>query len=183
MPPLPHHCAGRYHDPRQAGLNRVQMTMINESHSSPVVGFFCVGYLNQLTMQTSDQQLFRVAFKGLLTGEYDLESTKKRLARLFRLDTSKIDKLFSGKEWILKNNVEEKVALQYAIKIAEAGCECYIEAVPDENDISQQPGFVERRKGERRVRHRRGPRPGAIIPDRRINPGRRREDREKEAVG
>jgi len=125
----------------------------------------------------SDQQLYRVIFNGVLTGEYELAETKRRFAKLFRLNIAKVEKLFTGKEFVLKDRVEEDLAMTYAMKIAEVGCECYIEHVPDENDITRRPGFVERRKnGERRLKFRRGPRPGAIVPDRRQNNGRRAED-------
>ncbi|MEX2488061.1 MAG: hypothetical protein WD356_00880 [Pseudomonadales bacterium] len=131
----------------------------------------------------SDQQRYRVVFSGVLTGEYDLDTTKRRFAKLFHQDVAKVEKLFTGKEFILKDDIEEDRAMTYAMKIAEAGCECYIEAVPDPNDISQQPGFVERRKnGERRQRFRRGPRPGAIIPDRRNNNGRRKADQKDKSA-
>ena len=48
--------------------------------------------------------------------------------------------------------------------------------MPFPDDISLQPGFVERRRGVRRLRFRRGPRPGAVIADRREVPSRRRYD-------
>lgn len=131
----------------------------------------------------NDQPLYRVVFNGVLTGEYDLEATKQRFAKRFHLDRSKVDKLFTGKDFVLKANVEENVAMTFAMKIAEIGCECYIESVPAPDDISQQPGFVERRSGEeRRVRFRRGPRPGAIVPDRRHNNGRRKEDKQNQSA-
>lgn len=131
----------------------------------------------------NDQPLYRIVFNGVLTGEYDLEATKQRFAKRFRLDRSKVDKLFTGKEFVLKDNIKEDVAMTFAMKIAETGCECYIESVPAQVDISRQPGFVERRSGEeRRVRFRRGPRPGAIIPDRRQNNGRRKEDKQDQSA-
>ncbi|MBD3647827.1 MAG: hypothetical protein HUJ31_10335 [Pseudomonadales bacterium] len=130
----------------------------------------------------SDKTLFRIVFKGVLTGEYDLETTKKRFARTFHLDDNKAARLFSGKEYVLKDKVDEALAIKYAIKIAEAGGECYIETIPDENDPTARPGFIERRKGgDRRIRFRRPPRPGALVPDRRNNGGRRKEDLRKAA--
>ena len=118
-------------------------------------------------------QLFRVIFDGTMTGEFDEATTKKRFARLFRLDAKRTAALFSGKEYIIKNNVTEKVAMDFMIKVAEAGCECYVQEVPD----ADEPDFDEKRKqGERRLRFRRGPRPGAIVPDRRLRI-RRRKDR------
>lgn len=122
----------------------------------------------------SDELLVRVTFEGNATGEYDLETTKRRFQKLFRLQKPQIERLFSGKSYTLKNNLNEAAAMDLAIKIADAGCECCIEPMPNENDISQRAGFVEQRRiGNRRVKFRRPPRPGAIIPDRRHSNGRR----------
>lgn len=131
----------------------------------------------------SDQQRYRVVFNGALTGEYDLDTAKQRFAKLFHLEVAKVEKLFTGKEFILKDNIEEDRAMTYAMKIAEAGCECYIENIPDQDDTTEQTGFIERRQtGERRQRFRRGPRPGAAVPDRRQNNGRRRADQEDKSA-
>jgi len=125
----------------------------------------------------SDETLFRVVFNGNTTGEYDLDTTRQKFQKLFRLDPKKVEQIFRARQVVLKDNITESVAMNYAIRLAEIGCECYIEEVPHPDDISRQPGFVERRKGERRVRFRRGPRPGAIVPDRRILVGRRKTDK------
>lgn len=127
----------------------------------------------------SEEVLFRVVFNGNTTGEFDLETTKQKFQKLFRIDAKRVERIFASKEIILKDKITESVAMNYAIRLAEIGCECYIEDVPSDDDISRQPGFVERRRGERRVRFRRGPRPGAIVPDRRLNPGRRKSDKNK----
>ena len=130
----------------------------------------------------SDEILFRVVFNGRITGEYDLDTTRQHFQSLFRLDEKKVAKIFAAREVILKDSITERVAMNYAIKLAEIGCECYIEEVPRPDDISTQPGFVERRKGERRLRFRRAARPGAIVPDRRVLYGRRKTDKPKEGT-
>ncbi len=114
----------------------------------------------------SEEPRYRILFDGTITGEFDLETTKKRFARLFRLDARRTEAIFSGKEYVIKNNITEDTAMKFAIRIAEAGCECSIEAlVPPDPNI---PATGERRRSERRLRWRRGPRPGAIVPDRRL---------------
>ena len=128
----------------------------------------------------SDEQLFRVAFSGIITGEYDLATTKDRFANLFRLDAKKTERLFSGKEFILKDHVSEDVAMTFAIRIAEVGCECYIETV--HNEATGGMTAEERRNGERRTRFRRAHRLGAD-PDRRVLVGRRREDQPAQVEG
>ncbi len=118
---------------------------------------------------------YRLVFDGTTTGEYDLDTSKKRLQHFFKIPAGKVNQLFTGEEVVVKTNISEQLAMKFAFKIAEAGCECYIEPVPDDNDPTTDPNFVERRKSDRRLRPRRPPRPGAIIPDRR-NRGRRKTD-------
>ncbi len=121
--------------------------------------------------------LVQIVFDGAMTGEFDLETTKKRFAKLFKVQPARLEKLFSGVPQIIKRNITEPAAMELAFKIAEAGCECAIEQMPDENDLSLQSGFVERRRiRNRRTKYRRGPRAGAIVPDRRFNNGRRKFD-------
>ncbi len=124
----------------------------------------------------SDQKNYRVVFAGDLTGEYDLESTRRRFGKVFKLDETKVKRLFSGAEYTIKSELTESQAMEFAMKLAEIGCECWIDLMPDPDDISQQPGFVERRKGHRRIQFRRGPRAGAIVPDRRLLLSRRKID-------
>lgn len=118
---------------------------------------------------------YQVLFDGTTTGEYSLEVTKERFAKLFKLDRRKVDTLFSGKEFVIKEKLTEEAAINFAIKVAEAGCECQIVSMA--GTPANVPITGERRMGERRVRWRRGPRPGAIVSDRRVMI-RRAADRE-----
>ena len=122
------------------------------------------------------QAHYRVVFCGQITEEYDLNTTKRRMAEVFHLPAKKTERLFSGEGHVVKSNTTELLATEFAVKLIEIGCECYVELMPLENDISQQPGFVERRTSVRRLRFRRGPRLNAWVPDRRELPSRRRED-------
>lgn len=97
--------------------------------------------------------LYQVVFSGELQEGFDLESTKRRFAQLLKIKKGQIDRFFTGKEYVLKKGIDEATAMKYAMAIAKTGCACNIELVPDPNDISLQPGFVERRKGgDRRAR-------------------------------
>lgn len=118
-------------------------------------------------------QLFRVVFDGSLTGEFDEATAKKRFGRLFHLSGKQVNSLFSGKDYVIKNNVTESQAMKFMIKVSEAGCECSVQEMPDENE----PEYDEKRRtSERRLRFRRPPRTGAIVPDRRLQI-RREKDR------
>ena len=124
----------------------------------------------------AEQNNYRAVFAGGLIGEYDLNATKRRFSKVFRLDEVKVQRLFSGPEYSLKTELTETRAMEFAIKLVEIGCECWIDLMPNPEDISQQPGFVERRKGQRRFQFRRGPRAGAVVQDRRMLCRRRKTD-------
>jgi len=111
-------------------------------------------------------KIFQVVFNGAVTGEFDLETTKARFKKVFKLRPTQLNKLFTGNDVVIKKNINEDTAMQFAMKIADIGCECYIEHMPslDGNKIDEH-----RSADERRTRFRRPPRPGAIIPDRRLN--------------
>ncbi|MBQ76465.1 MAG: hypothetical protein CMQ20_15780 [Gammaproteobacteria bacterium] len=118
------------------------------------------------------EDLFRVVFDGSLTGEFDSATAKKRFGKLFHLATQRVDLLFSGREFVIKNNITEEKAMEFMIKVSEAGCECYVQEMPDENE----PDYDElRTKGERRLRYRRPPRTGAMVPDRRMQIRRKKD--------
>ena len=120
--------------------------------------------------------LYQITFAGALTGEFDLATTKQQFQKLFKVSPKQLERLFFGNEVIIKSNITESTAMSFAIKITEAGCECSIEPMPDADDPTLDPDFVDRRTGgERRGRFRRGPRAGAIVPDRRLT-ARRKTD-------
>ncbi len=125
-----------------------------------------------------DEELYQVVFSGRLTDEYDLTTTKRRFAKAFRLDAEKTDRLFSGKARAIKSNVSDQTATDFAIKLMEIGCECYVELMPPS---SEQPGLDEQRKAVRRRYNRRGSRPGAVV--RRRLPSRRGLDMIQDAKG
>ena len=113
-----------------------------------------------------EEPLFKVVFNGSLTGEFDRDTTRHAFAKLFKLDMKRVNALFCGKEYVIKNNVPENVAMKFLIRLADIGCECYIQEII-EHDDDDLPEDERRRNTERRLRFRRGPRPGAIVPDRR----------------
>jgi len=103
-------------------------------------------------------------FDATITDEYDLETTRQRFQKVFGLDQSQLDKLFSGKDLLIKKDLSESDAMQFAMKIADTGCECVIEQILAEGEENLEEN---REAYDRRIRHRRDARPGAIIPDRR----------------
>ena len=123
---------------------------------------------------------YQVVFSGSITGEFPRDITTRRFAKYFKLSPAKAEQLFSGEAQIIKADLSEDAAMKLAMAIATIGCECVIETMPIDTDLSHQPGFVERRKipDRRVISRRKAVRGAAIRPDRRKNNGRRRTDQQ-----
>lgn len=122
---------------------------------------------------------YQIVFAGELQEGFDQATTKELFAKLMNLKGNAVDRFFTGKEFILKKGLDEAAAMKYAMAVAKTGCACIIELTPDENDISLQPSFVERRKSDRRtnrVARRVVTLKGARTVSRRKTRGRRRAD-------
>lgn len=117
------------------------------------------------------ESLYQVIFNATMTGEFGPDTTKQRFEKLFGLDQAALKKLFSGRDLVIKKNLSEEAAMKFALKVAEAGCECVIESMPG------GPPEQRKKSGDRRKRYRRDARPSSIVPDRRIEI-RRQEDAE-----
>lgn len=122
----------------------------------------------------NQESWFRVVFNGHLTGEFDLATTRQRFQQAFNLSERNVNRVFSRNEYILRDGLTEDEAWSFALRLAEIGCECFIEEISA--DLANAPDSIDRRAGERRLRFRRAPRPGAIVPDRRSRAGRRKSD-------
>ena len=127
----------------------------------------------------NSEQLFRVTFNGVITGEYDLETTKNKFREQFELPADQVNKYFSGEDYVLKDKVIEEVAMNFAIRIAESGCECYLEETTDAAESTTDSEGEEHRHGDRRMTFRRPSRPGSIGADRRSLMSRRTDDKPK----
>ena len=68
---------------------------------------------------------------------------KRGSPRPFKLDTKRTERLFTGKDHVIKTGISEQAAMEYAIKLAEIGCECCFERVVDAvvDDHSNDPDF------------------------------------------
>ncbi|MFT5692232.1 MAG: hypothetical protein ACI92E_001563 [Oceanicoccus sp.] len=109
---------------------------------------------------------YRVIFDATLTGEFDLETSKERFSKMFKLSNNKTESLFSGKKVTVKKDISEQNALNLMLQIANAGGKCYLEKMHEEKETA-----VDRRQQayDKRRKFRRGPRAGSIMQDRRLH--------------
>lgn len=67
------------------------------------------------------QEQYDLVFVGELAKGFELAQVKRNLQSLFRLDSTKIDKLFSGREVTLKKGVSLEAANNYRVAMKKAG--------------------------------------------------------------
>lgn len=143
----------------EANTNDLQISYSSACPQTGIIGI-PIGSYGRM-----DAPRFTVLFDGSLTGEVDEPTARRNFARLFGISEEKAATYFTGRERVLKHNVSEEQAMAYMVRIAEIGCECYMEEITE----ALPDGITERRgKQERRQRFRRKPRAGAIQPDRRL---------------
>ena len=69
---------------------------------------------------------FDILFYGVVKPGHDPEQARVNLAALFKTDRSKVDKLFSGAEVVIKQGVDETTAKRYQAAFAQAGLVCQL---------------------------------------------------------
>lgn len=114
---------------------------------------------------------FRVIFAGKLNGKVDKKTARSDFSGLFKLKDQDVARLFSGKSFVIKQDVDQATAEKLQADLQSIGCESDIQPVSN----SGYKGEEKRKQGERRTKFRRAPRPGAITPDRRLGIQRKKD--------
>jgi len=84
---------------------------------------------------------FRLVFDGSIGLSSDPEETKESLARLFRCDRDRIDKLFRENRTVLKKELDHVAALKFKEIFDRTGAICSIEAEDGTPAKAQQPSI------------------------------------------
>lgn len=77
----------------------------------------------------ADQQ-YQVVFRGEIAPDTRMEEVKANLAKLFKTDDARIERLFSGKAVVLKKNLQQEDGERYRILIEKAGALCEVVPLP-----------------------------------------------------
>jgi hypothetical protein len=78
---------------------------------------------------------YNVYFAGRLVDGHELDSVRAKLAKVFNVDQQTLDKLFSGKNQLVKSDCDKPTALQYKVAMQRAGAEPTISII--ESDPKQ----------------------------------------------
>ena len=86
------------------------------------------------------EQKFRIIFKGEIVSNANLEEVKKKLAAFYKVDASRVGSLFSGKRFVLKENISLDLARKYAMEFEKKiGARCTIlQMVEESSEQTQQ---------------------------------------------
>ena len=76
---------------------------------------------------------YNVYFAGRLMDGHDLGSVREKLAKVFNLDQPTLDKLFSGKNQLIKSDCDKATALKYKVVMQRAGAEATINSLESES--------------------------------------------------
>ncbi|EUC71301.1 hypothetical protein Y017_00590 [Alcanivorax sp. 97CO-5] len=72
---------------------------------------------------------FHIVFSGKLVGGADLSTVKSNLARLFKMDNARVERLFSAQPVVIKKNTDQATAMKFRALMKQAGAECEIRPV------------------------------------------------------
>lgn len=120
-------------------------------------------------------ELYRIVFSGEVTRGHAVADVKHALAKLFRVDTATVARLFGGRPVVLKQGVDAEEAIHFMSALSQAGAVSRMEPLPPGALKSNRVTFLERRGLQRRIRgeRRKRPRHDAYVPDRRARKTRR----------
>lgn len=74
------------------------------------------------------EEKFNIVFRGDIVAGHKLPEVKQRLAQLFKIDTAKVEPLFSGRAVVLKRNLDSATANKYQQVLTKAGAQVSISA-------------------------------------------------------
>lgn len=66
-------------------------------------------------------ECFKVVFEGEIRAGEDIQEVKQRLATLFKVDYSKVERLFSGRPVVIKSVEELGQGMKYVAALRKAG--------------------------------------------------------------
>jgi hypothetical protein len=78
-----------------------------------------------------DNKKYNVVITGKVIDGYDLESVKRNVAEKFKIPDKNIDRMFSGRPFVVKKNVDWNTARKYHGILKSAGAECKMKVLTD----------------------------------------------------
>lgn len=83
------------------------------------------------------EKLYHIEFSGKIIPGWDIDEVKANLSRLLKANEEKLYQLFSGRNFILKKNVDHHTAVKINNALKEAGADCII--TPAQENVAVVP--------------------------------------------
>ncbi len=80
------------------------------------------------------KDLYEIVFRGEISKDFSAYEVKKELGKMFKLSEKKVERMFSGKDIILKSGLNEEDAEKYMGILKNTGLICFMEKI-QKNDI------------------------------------------------
>jgi len=84
--------------------------------------------------------LYNVIYRGKVLQDFDFETAKRNLIKMFSLSEEKAEKILKSRHVVLKKNVDESTAKKYGIALKKAGLDVAMEKIPTKV-VSRSAGF------------------------------------------
>ncbi len=82
---------------------------------------------------------YNVDFSGRIIPGWDLDEVRANVAKLLKADEETVCKLFSGKRFVIKKNVDHQTALKINSVFKDAGADCVLSATQNSNATAPPP--------------------------------------------
>lgn len=77
------------------------------------------------------EELYEVAFSGVIIEGADLEQVKAKVGAMFKADATKLTQLFSGKRVVIKKDIDQATANKYKSALTNAGAVCEVKSLSE----------------------------------------------------
>jgi len=79
--------------------------------------------------QGNPEKRYKILFSGKVAKGRDLDEVKRNLKSLFEVGDSKIEQLFSGRVFVVKDNVDYESTMKYQMALETAGAVCKVKEI------------------------------------------------------
>jgi hypothetical protein len=94
------------------------------------------------------EKQYVIEFSGQIIPGWEIEEVKANMANLLKADDSKISRLFSGKRFMIKKNVDEQNAFKINSAFKNAGADLILTEIPDNSAAAPPPLPAQESPGE-----------------------------------
>lgn len=88
------------------------------------------------------EELFEIAFSGVIKPGVDAESVKQKIGQIFKADGERLQQMFSGRRVLIKRQVDAVTAAKYQAAFEKAGAICEVKSLSKTAGSQDQGGSI-----------------------------------------